>query len=332
MKVLVTGIAGFIGSHLADRLAARGDEVVGLDDFDPFYERWRKEANVARLRGAATVLEGDILDAALVERLFAEHRFDAVVHLAALAGVRPSLAAPARYQRVNVEGTAIVADAALRRGVRRFVFASSSSVYGANTKVPFAETDVVDAPVSPYAASKRSAELVLRSLAHVHRVSPATGAPPDGSVTLLRYFTVYGPRQRPEMAVHAFCRAIDRGEPLRLFGAGDSSRDYTYVDDVVEGTLAAIDRALPGHRVYNLGGSVTTRLDALVAKIARALGRPARVEHAPAIPGDVPCTFADISAAARDLGYAPRVGIDEGIARFVEWYRAGAGERLTSSA
>jgi UDP-glucuronate 4-epimerase len=223
------------------------------------------------------------------------------------------LSAASRYQRVNVEGTARVAEACLRHHVARIVFASSSSVYGANDKVPFAETDRVDDPVSPYAASKRAAELVLRSMYHVHGLG----------VTALRYFTVYGPRQRPEMAVHAFCRAIDRGETVTLFGDGTSSRDYTYIDDAVAATVAAIDRSGPGFRIYNVGSEHPVALKDLVGMLAAALGREPRVELGPELPGDVKHTFAAIGAARAELGYEPRVGLREGIERFVEWYRRG---------
>jgi len=315
MKLLVTGIAGFIGSHLAERLLARGDTVVGLDSFDPFYPRAAKEKNLEGVRAheRARVIEGDILDEALVGEIFREGGFDAVVHLAGLAGVRPSLGAPARYQRVNVEGTTHLAEAALAHGVRRFVFASSSSVYGASARAPFAESERADEPLSPYAASKRSAELVLRSLVHVRGLG----------VTVLRYFTVYGPRQRPEMAIHAFCRAIDQGRPIPIHGSGSASRDYTYVGDAVSGTVSAIDRAGEGFRIYNLGGgSRPTTLFQLVAHLSGALGKPARIEHRPEVVGDVQHTVADISAAREGLGYVPEVDIREGIARFVTWYRA----------
>jgi UDP-glucuronate 4-epimerase len=311
MRLLLTGIAGFIGSHLAERLLTRGHEVVGLDNFDGFYERRFKEQN---LRGLSAVrfVEGDILDEVLVDRILDEGHFDAVVHLAALAGVGPSLAEPARYLRVNVEGTQILASACARRGVGRMVFASSSSVYGGNTKVPFHEDDRVDDPVSPYAASKRAAELALRAAFHT------TGL----SVSALRYFTVYGPRQRPDMAVHKFARAIERGEPVRLRGDGATSRDYTFVDDIIDGTTAAVERELGGFRVYNLGGSHATRLGDLVHAIAAALGKAPRVELVPEMRGDVQHTLADVSRAHADLGYDPRTGLDEGLRRFVAWMRA----------
>jgi UDP-glucuronate 4-epimerase len=310
MRLLVTGIAGFIGSHLSERLLSRGHEVTGLDNFDPFYDRRVKEANLASL-GPTRVMEGDILDAALLDRILSSARFDAVVHLAALAGVGPSVRAPARYQRVNVEGTATVVEAMARHGVTRMVFASSSSVYGGNTKVPFDEEDRVDDPVSPYAASKRAAELVLRAARHTSGID----------VALLRYFTVYGPRQRPDMAIHAFCRAIDRGEPVLLRGSG-TSRDYTYVDDIITGTVAAVERVTPGYRIYNLGGCHGTPLEDLVQHIGAALGKTPRIERVAEMRGDVQHTLASVDRAQAELGYDPRVGIEEGVRRFVAWYRA----------
>jgi UDP-glucuronate 4-epimerase len=262
-------------------------------------------------------VEGDVLDDAVLDRVLSSARFDAVVHLAALAGVGPSLREPPRYLRVNVEGTQRVADAAVRHGVTRIVFASSSSVYGANTKIPFHEDDRVDEPVSPYAASKRGAELALRAAVYTSGLD----------VTALRYFTVYGPRQRPDMAIHAFTRAIDRGEPVRLRGGGETSRDYTFVDDIISGTVGAIERQPAGHaafRVYNLGGCHATKLAALVALIGAALGKEPRVELVAEMRGDVEHTLADVGRAHAELGYDPAVGIAEGIRRFVLWYRSQA--------
>jgi UDP-glucuronate 4-epimerase len=310
MQILLTGIAGFIGSHLCERLLAHGHEVVGLDNFDAYYGRPVKEENLAGVLPRVAFHEGDILDTELLERIFAGRRFDVVVHLAALAGVGPSLKTPARYQRVNVEGTTLLAEAAMRHGVHRFVFASSSSVYGANTKVPFDEADRVDDPVSPYAASKRAGELVLRSLHHTHGLG----------VSALRFFTVYGPRQRPDMAIHLFTRAIDRGEPIKLRGQG-TSRDYTYVDDIIDGTFAAVERSAPGFRAYNLGGEHGTPLEDLVARIGKAVGREPRIERAPEMRGDVQHTLASVDKARAELGYSPKVGLDEGLRRFVAWYR-----------
>ena len=319
MRLLITGMAGFIGSHLAERLLARGHEVVGFDNFDPFYERRVKEANLAALRHVPLV-EGDVLDIGNngapgpLDRTLGEGRFDAVVHLAALAGVGPSLAAPARYMRVNVEGTMLVLEAMLRHGVGRMVFASSSSVYGGNTKVPFDEDDRIDDPVSPYAASKRAGELALQAAVHTMGVS----------VSALRFFTVYGPRQRPDMAIHKFTRAIDRGEPVLLRGNGETSRDYTFVDDIIGGIVGAVERTAPGYRAYNLGGCQATRLDDLVARIGKALGKEPRVEVVSEMRGDVQHTLAAVDRAHAELGYDPQVGLDEGLRRFVAWYRAQA--------
>ena len=310
MRLLVTGIAGFIGSHLGERLVSRGHEITGLDNFDAFYDRRAKEANLTALPGVP-FFEGDILDRALLDRVLGAARFDAVVHLAALAGVGPSLAEPARYLRVNVEGTQLVVDAAVRHGVSRVVFASSSSVYGANTKVPFHEDDRVDDPVSPYAASKRAAELCLRAAVYAHGLD----------VAALRFFTVYGPRQRPDMAVHKFVRAIDRGEPVLLRGSGETSRDYTFIDDIIDGTVAAIERQKPGFVPYNLGGCQATRLTDLVAAIGAALGKEPKVEAVAEMRGDVQHTLADVRRAHEDLGYDPKVGLEEGLRRFVAWYR-----------
>lgn len=313
MRLLVTGIAGFIGSHLAVRLLARGHEVTGLDNFDPFYDRAIKEENLRTIRGHGdfSFFEGDILDASLLDRAFGSARFDAVVHLAALAGVGPSLAAAPRYMRVNVEGTQLVADAALRHGVRRMVHASSSSVYGANVEVPFHEDDRIDDPVSPYAASKRAGELALRAAVYTSELQ----------VSALRFFTVYGPGQRPDMAIHKFTRAISRGEPVLLRGSGETSRDYTYVDDIIGGTVGAIERQQPGFRAYNLGGCQATRLDRLVTVIGAALGKEPKVSLVPEMRGDVVHTLADVSRARAELGYDPQVGLEEGIRRFVTWYQ-----------
>jgi UDP-glucuronate 4-epimerase len=310
MRLLITGVAGFIGSHLAERLLALGHEVSGLDNFDPFYERRIKEKNLAEIR-LHRFVEGDILDAPLLDRLLSSERFDVVVHLAALAGVAPSLKMPARYQRVNVEGTCLLAETMVRHRVPRMVFASSSSVYGGNTKVPFEEDDRVDDPVSPYAASKRAGELLLRSFHHT------TGL----RVTALRFFTVYGPRQRPEMAIHAFTRSIDRGEAVKLRGNGQTSRDYTYIDDIITGTAAAVERDLAGFRVYNLGGSHATWLGQLVELIGTALGKVPQVERTADLRGDVAHTLADVARAKAELGYEPRTGVEDGIRRFVQWYR-----------
>ena len=312
MRVLVTGIAGFLGSHVAERLLARGDEVVGLDNFDPFYARAVKERNLSGLAGRATVVEGDVCDARLLEDLLSRGMFDAVVHLAALAGVRPSIEAPARYQEVNVVGTARLAEALVRHGLQRLVFASSSSVYGDNSELPYAEDQRVDRPASPYAASKRAGELLLEIFHKLHGIN----------VTCLRYFTVYGPRQRPEMAIHKFCRLVDRGEPLPVFGDGQSSRDYTYVDDAIDGTIAALDRAPRGFTIYNLGNTKPVTLARLVELVGTALGKTPLVDPRPEQPGDVLRTWASVDRAAADLDYQPKVAIEEGLRRFVAWMRS----------
>jgi UDP-glucuronate 4-epimerase len=311
--VLLTGCAGFIGSHLAERLLRRGQPVVGLDNFDPFYDRAIKERNVAEVRrrggSAFTFHEGDIRDGDLVERLVREHRATAVIHLAARAGVRPSVLQPELYADVNVRGTASVFEAARRAGVSRIVFASSSSVYGAGAAVPFRE-DAAGTPVSPYAATKRANE--LQAAVHHHLYG--------GDICGLRFFTAYGPRQRPEMAIHLFTRLIDEGRPVVVYGDGSARRDFTFIDDIVAGVVCALD-ASRGCQVYNLGESHTTSVDDVIGVIASALGKPARVEYRDAQPGDVPLTFADVSRARAELGYDPRTPLAEGVARFVAWYR-----------
>ena len=316
MKILITGAAGFIGSHLAERLLDDGHEVVGLDSFDAFlYDAETKRRNVAGLDGRPRfrLVQGDILHPRLMREL--AEGADVVAHLAALAGVRPSLAEPTRYVRTNVEGTVQVLEACREAGVRRLVFASSSSVYGARGErvAAFAEDDPCLQPASPYAATKRAGELMCSTYRDLYGL---------GSVQL-RFFTVYGPRQRPEMAIHRFTRLIAEGRKVTLFGDGTSARDYTYVDDIIDGTRAACLSVQPGQcEVLNLGGSRTTTLADLVRLIGDALGVRPIVEFEPDQPGDVPITYADVTRAGRVLGYAPRVPIEEGIRRFVAWYRA----------
>ena len=313
--VLVTGAAGFIGSHAVERLLARGECIVGLDNFDTFYDPAIKRENlVAASRDPRfTLVEGDIRDAALLDALFARQPVRAVIHLAARAGVRPSVEQPALYADVNVRGTTVVLEAARRAGVPKVVYASSSSVYGGNTKVPFSEDDPVDHPVSPYAATKKATELVASVYHHLYGIDTIG----------LRFFTVYGPRQRPEMAIAAFTRWIAEGRPVPVFGDGSALRDYTYIDDIIDGVLGALDRGR-GDRVYNLGESETTSLLELVRRIGDALGREPRIEFRPAQPGDVPTTYADIARARRELGYHPTVKVAEGIPRFVAWTRRSA--------
>jgi UDP-glucuronate 4-epimerase len=316
--ILVTGGAGFIGSHLADRLLARGDRVVVLDDFNDFYDPRQKRANVAPHLGHPRyrLVEGDIRDRPLVFRLFAEEGFEAVLHLAARAGVRPSLSQPVLYEEVNCVATWHLLEAAVAHGKPQFVFASSSSVYGINAKLPFAEEDPIDRPISPYATTKRAGELQVFNTHHLHGLQ----------AVCLRFFTVYGPRQRPEMAIARFIRDLEEGAPIPFYGDGRSRRDYTYIDDIVDGVVAALDSDLP-FEILNLGGAQPVTLAALVEALEAATGRKARLDRQPAQPGDVPVTFASVEKAARLLGFRSRVPLEEGLRRSVEWYRTTVGGR-----
>ena len=317
-RILVTGAAGFIGSHLVEALARRGDKVIGVDNFDPFYARAIKERNLAEAGALPgfSFCELDVLDA---DRLAALLTPDTVVvHLAAKAGVRPSLADPVGYARANVTGTAAVAEAARRAGVSRLVFGSSSSVYGDSTPVPFREDAIAIEPVSPYAATKRAAELFLHSIAPIYGLRVAS----------LRFFTVYGPRQRPDLAIHALARRMVEGRTVTLFGDGTQSRDYTYCDDIVAGAVAAVDwtaDARVGVDTFNLGGNRAVPTGVMVEEIARALGIEPRVEWAPMQPGDVQRTAADLTKSQAVLGYLPRTPFPEGIRRFVTWFREAYG-------
>ena len=318
MRHLVTGGAGFIGSHLVGRLLSRGDEVVCLDDFNAFYDPTIKRRNIVDYldNPGFRLVEGDICDVDAVDRAFAAGPFDRLVHLAARAGVRPSIVEPALYYRVNCEGTVNLLEAAHRAGVDRVVFASSSSVYGSNESVPFRETDNVDNPVSPYAATKKAGELLCHAYHHLYGMH----------LFCLRFFTVYGPRQRPEMAIHRFIDLLSNGQPVPMFGDGTSSRDYTYVDDIIDGVLRAIDR-VEGYRVYNIGESRTVQLRELIEIIAAAVGVTPNVKPLPFQAGDVVTTYADISRMKTELGYDPRTPIEEGIRKMVAWYRGERGER-----
>jgi UDP-glucuronate 4-epimerase len=308
-RVLVTGAAGFIGSTLVDRLLAEGREVVGLDSFDPFYPAQAKRANLATATGCARfrLIEGDIRDAAAVAAAFRD-RPDGVVHLAALAGVRPSLERPAEYADVNVTGTATVLSAAVRHAAPRVVFASSSSVYGEREQGRFRETDPVERPVSPYAATKRAAELLAHTYHHAH------GLP----VVCARIFTAFGPRQRPDLAVRKFAERMLGGEPVPVYGDGSSLRDFTFVDDLVDGLVRALDSDL-GFAILNFGAGRTVSVLEVVKTLERELKIPAEIEWLPPQTGDVPRTWADIGAARASLGYAPRVSFEEGVRRFVAW-------------
>jgi UDP-glucuronate 4-epimerase len=309
-RILVTGAAGFIGSTLADRLLAEGREVVGFDSFDPFYPEVEKRRNLASasLRRGFRLERGDIRDAAALERAVAAARPEAIVHLAALAGVRGSLERPAEYADVNVTGTSVVLAAAARHGGSRVVFASSSSVYGERQAGPFRESDPVERPVSPYAATKRAGELVAHTFHHARGLS----------ITCARIFTAYGPRQRPDLAIRKFAERMRRGEPIPIYGDGSSLRDFTYVDDLVDGLVRALDRDL-GFAILNLGAGRQVALLDVVKLLEAELGVAARIEWLPAQAGDVPRTWADTTAARDALGYAPRVALEEGIGRFARW-------------
>jgi UDP-glucuronate 4-epimerase len=319
-RVLVTGAAGFIGSHVAEALVARGDIVVGLDNFDPFYPRAVKEANLAGLRAGPrfTFVEGDIRDADAVRALLDAETV--VVHLAARAGVRPSIEQPAAYVSINVDGTTTMLEAARAAGARGFVFGGSSSVYGDTAPVPFREDFAAVEPISPYAATKRAGELLCATYAHLFALR----------VLSLRFFTVYGPRQRPDLAIHRFTRLLAAGKPVQRYGDGSTERDYTYVDDIVQGVLAAVDwvrAGPPAFEIVNLGESRTTRLDRLIALIAEALRVTPAVEVLPRQPGDVTRTCADVGKAGRLLGYRPTTPVEEGIPRFVRWYEEAHGRQ-----
>lgn len=316
-RVLVTGAAGFIGSHTVEALLARGDWVTGVDNFDPFYAESIKRHNLRSALGNPRfeLVEADIRDATAMQQVFAKAKPDVLVHLAARAGVRPSIDDPVLYSDVNVTGTTVLLEAAKQVGLGRVVFASSSSVYGNADSVPFREGDPTPRPVSPYAATKRSGELLCETYASLER---------EMRVISLRFFTVYGPRQRPDLAIHKFTRLISAGEPIPFFGDGSYSRDYTYVTDTLQGVLGALDRTAtmkPGHEIYNLGESATTTLSELVRLIEDAVGKPAVLNRLPEQPGDVRRTYADVTRAREALGYAPRVPIEQGIPMFVDWFR-----------
>ena len=313
MRVLITGGAGFIAYHLATALMGRHAEVSLLDNFNNFYDPEIKRRNVRDLQaqGRVPLHTVDILDRERLRQVFEEVRPDTVVHLAAWAGVRPSLEKPDLYSSVNVTGTVNLLEMAKEFSTRCFVFGSSSSVYGGNTKVPFSEEDPVDRPVSPYAATKRAGELLCHTYAHNFSMH----------ITCLRFFTVYGPRQRPEMAIHKFAQLMAAAKEIPIYGAGDSRRDYTYVEDIVSGVLGAIE-ANPQFEIINLGESQTTTLLELVRHLEDALGMKALLRFLPNQPGDMEVTYADISRARRLLGYNPQKPIREGIRLFAEWFKS----------
>jgi UDP-glucuronate 4-epimerase len=314
-RVLVTGAAGFIGSSLVDCLLAEGKEVIGLDNFDPYYSPAIKRRNIqaASAHPSFRMIEGDILDRELLARLFKDHDFDVVVHLAALAGVRPSIANPAAYFKNNVDGTMNLLEMVRLNPGQRFVMASSSSVYGNLVDAPFAEDNETAQPVSPYAASKKTGEVLAHCYHHLH------GVP----ITLLRFFTVYGPRQRPEMAIAKFIKLIRAGKPITMFGDGTSARDYTFVADIVAGIYRSMERC-SSYSIYNLGNSSPVSLKEMIAAVGRTCGSEPRVETKGDQPGDVQLTCADISRASNELGYAPQTPLEEGLRTYLAWLDAEA--------
>ncbi len=313
MNFLVTGGAGFIGSHVCERLLGLGHDVWAFDDLNSFYDPLIKRGNLRDIQSLAKPFEfvqGDLVDRAALDELFGSVKFDQVIHLAARAGVRPSLAEPALYQRVNVEGTVNVLEAARLNGVKKITIASSSSVYGVNAKVPFSESDPIFSAISPYAASKLACEALGHVYHHIYGLD----------VAMLRFFTVYGPRQRPDLAIHKFAQLISAGKPIPVFGDGRTARDYTYITDIVDGVMACTQKEF-GFEVFNLGESQTVTLSQLIELLEKSLGQKAILDRQPIQPGDVPITFADVSQARAKLGYDPRVKIAEGIPLFVDWFR-----------
>ncbi|HUE82250.1 MAG TPA: GDP-mannose 4,6-dehydratase [Pyrinomonadaceae bacterium] len=314
-NILITGGAGFIGSHLADRLLADEDwNVTVIDDFNDFYEPAIKYNNVSRHveNPAYRVIEADIRDPSALLQIFRGGNFAVVVHLAARAGVRPSLREPQLYVETNINGTLHLLELCREHHIKQFVFGSSSSVYGINAKVPFAEDDPIRQPISPYAATKAAGELLCHTYSHLYGIRSVC----------LRFFTVYGARQRPDLAIHKFARLISGGQPIPIFGDGTTRRDYTYIDDIISGVRAAIDYDQTAYEVINLGESRTVALEELVSLIEKELGQQAVIDRRPLQPGDVPQTFADITKARQLLGYNPQTQIEDGIRKFVEWFRS----------
>jgi UDP-glucuronate 4-epimerase len=313
MNFLVTGGAGFIGSHVCERLLRDGHSVWAFDDLNDFYDPQLKRKNIREIQSLAKPFEfvhGDITDAAALDEIFSSVKFDQVIHLAARAGVRPSLEQPALYQRVNVEGTVNVLEAARKSGVKKIIIASSSSVYGVNSKVPFSESDPIFSAISPYAASKLACEALGHVYHHIYKMD----------VTMLRFFTVYGPRQRPDLAIRKFATLINSGKPIPVFGDGNTARDYTFISDIVDGIIAATKKEF-GFEIFNLGESETVSLNRMIELLEIALGKKAIIDRKPFQPGDVPVTFADISKTREKLGYNPCVKFGQGIKLFAEWFQ-----------
>ena len=313
-NILVTGGAGFIGSNLVDSLLAEGGwQITVVDDLNDFYSPDIKRANIAEHLKSPnyTMVEADIRDEATMSAIFSSYHFDVIVHLAARAGVRPSLSQPKLYTETNIIGTQNLLELAKDHGVKQFVFGSSSSVYGINGKVPFAEDDRIHQPISPYAATKAAGELLCHTYSHLYGIR----------IVALRFFTVYGARQRPDLAIHKFAKLISSGQPIQVFGDGTARRDYTYVDDIIQGVRAAIDYDSSMYEIFNLGESQTIELGELISLLERSLDMQAVIDRQPTQPGDVPITFADITKAREMLGYNPTTKIAEGIPKFIEWFK-----------
>ena len=310
MRILVTGGAGFIGSHLVEKLLGVGHEVVILDDFNDFYDPQIKQANIAGFAKDVAVCHVDLRENDSVRTVFRREKVDVIVHLAARAGVRPSIQSPRLYYDTNVLGTLHLLEAARATGVKRFIFASSSSVYGASKTVPFSEAQHLIQTLSPYGATKIGGEFLCSTYSHLYQMR----------VVALRYFTVYGPRQRPDLAIHQFTRRIYAAQPIDQFGDGTTQRDYTYIDDIIQGTMAAFDYDGPMYDIFNLGENQTIQLKELISAIENALGKKAKINRLPEQLGDMPRTYADISKAKKFLGYNPTTKFSEGLPKFVEWF------------
>ena len=310
MRILVTGGAGFIGSHLVEKLLSLGHDVAILDDFNDFYDPQIKRQNIAAVAKDVAIHRLDLRDSGAVRNLFHREKFEAIAHLAARAGVRPSIQNPQLYYDTNVDGTLHLLDAARVTGVERFIFASSSSVYGNSKTVPFSEDRQLIQTLSPYGATKIAGEFLCSTYSHLYGMR----------VVALRYFTVYGPRQRPDLAIHQFTRRIHAGKPIDQFGDGTTRRDYTYIDDIIQGTIAALKYDGPMFDIFNLGENETIQLRDLIAGIENALGEKAKINRLPEQPGDMPVTYADISKARELLGYNPSTRLSDGLPRFIEWF------------
>ena len=312
MKILITGGAGFIGSHLCQRTLNMGWHVEAVDNFDPFYDPQVKKQNISWSLAQPNFKfhQADIRNAKAIADICQAGKFDAIVHFAAKAGVRPSIEDPAGYADVNIAGTVSMLEAVRAAQIKKFIFASSSSVYGNNEKTPFSETDNVDNPISPYAATKKAGELICYTYSHLFNID----------ISCLRFFTVYGPRQRPDLAIHKFARLILAEKEIPVFGDGSMMRDFTYIDDIIDGVVASIERC-GGYEIYNLGESRPVRLDTLVSEIEKSLGKKAKIKRLPNQPGDVNKTYADVSKAVKMLGYEPKTELATGLAKFVDWLR-----------